>query len=209
MLPVGSGDRALIVGRDPHFAEDLRRDGVTVLCVDDWLSLPPDAPEQPGFGHVFVPELTGEHRAHDLADLGRVVRPGGGLFLGVPHRLRSRSPGATTAARGGRALKRAGFTDIDVYGLRHGLAEPRELVPLGSPQVMAWYLASIYRPQPGGELRGAARSTRMLRTRILVVALGPNGIRSRALVDLLARSPLPQLLFSALGFVARRGGREC
>lgn len=180
MLPVGSGDRALIVGRNPRFADDLRRDGVTVVCVDRWPSLPPAELEHPGFDHVFVPKLSRDLRMLDLADLGRVVRPGGGLFLGVPNRLRSRSPVATTPARGRRAVELAGFTDVEVFGLRHGLDQPRQLVPLDAPQVMAWYLASVYRPQPGGELRRAALLTGLVRTRLPVLVLGSNGIRGRA-----------------------------
>lgn len=223
MLPATSGDRVLVVGQIPHFAADLRRDGVTVLralspadvraggfvgdvsfTIDGLLVHPSE-----DFDHVFVPALTRDHRRLPLAELGRVLRPGGGLFLGVPHRLRSRSPVATTAGRGRHALEHAGFTDIEVFGIRYDLDRPRQLVPLDSPALMTWYLASVYRPQPGGDLTGAALLARLVRTRLPVLALGPNGGRSRGLLVPLARSPLPRMIFRALGFVARRRDREC
>lgn len=223
MLPTSAGQRALVVGRVPQFAADLRRDGLTVLCALSPAELRPEGAVSDAtvslagrlplpseeFDHVFVPALTREYRRLELAELGRVLRPGGGLFLGVPHRLWSGSPVAMTASRGRRALERAGFSDIEVFGLRHGLEQPRQLVPLDSARVMAWYLSSVYRPQPGGDLTGPALFARLVRTRLPVLALGPHGGRSRGLLAPLARSPLPRVIFRALGFVARRRERAC
>lgn len=135
--------------------------------------------------HVLVPALTDHHTRLVPDELARVLRPGGGLFLGTAHRPRARGRPGHYSRRGRRMLERGGFTGVEVYGVLRSLETPRFLVPLDAPPVVTWFLDTAY----------LARSTKgALAARMLGAAAPPR---------------VSPLLFPDLGFVARRGPGPC
>ncbi|MQA80619.1 MAG: hypothetical protein GEV10_19435 [Streptosporangiales bacterium] len=194
MLPIKAGDRVLVLGVSHRLTKSLDAAGCSVLT-----AVAPHEHDQTGqvagevvvttgslpcgdarFDHVLVPLLQAEHVPLVPGELARVLRPDGGLFLGMSYRLRSRARPGTTIRRGRHLLEGNGFTRVSVYGVTRNLETPRYLVPLDSPALMTWFLSTTYLPQT---TKGAFAS------QILGAA---------------AHLRLPPLLFPDLGFVARR-----
>lgn len=194
MLPIEAGDRVLVLGVSPRLTRSLDGAGCSVLTSvspherDHAQRVTGDVVVTAGslpcgdarFDHVVVPILRTEHVPLVPGELARVLRPDGGLFLGMSYRLRSRARPGTTIRRGRRLLEDNGFGRVSVYGVRRSLESPRYLVPLDSPAVMTWFLSTTYLPQT---TRGA------LAAPVLGTA---------------AHLRMPPLLFPDLGFVARR-----
>ncbi len=195
LLPIGLGDRVLVVGAFPVLVRSLDLAGVrpcsaltkaearkhgdlegeTVILREGRLPLPDGA-----FDHVMVPSLRAPHLPLLDRELVRALRPGGGLFVGAPYRLRTRAATGIGVRQGRRLLARSGFTDIEVYGILSTLANPRHLVPLDAPEALRWFLRAAYLPT----------STKGVVVAPLFAAAAP--LR------------LPPVLFRALGFVATR-----
>ncbi|MGH3664702.1 MAG: hypothetical protein ACRDU8_01195 [Egibacteraceae bacterium] len=131
--------------------------------------------------HLIVPRLRPYLLPFVPQELARILRPGGGLFLGAPSRWRQpRRPEALSVGSGARMLQRAGFDDVHAFAIRHDLLQPRHLVSIAAPEALRWYVRSAYLP---------ASAPGALATRLLV-RLGPH------------QSLL--VLFPATGFAARR-----
>lgn len=177
MLPITPGDRVLVLGDSPRLAKSLAAAGCEVAVATGSL-----AGGAALFDHAIVPMLRPEHVPLVPGELARVLRPGGGLFLGMSYRLRSRARPGTTIRRGRRLLEANGFTGVSVYGVKRNLETPRYLVPLDSPDVLTWFLSTTYLPQ----------TTR--------------GALAAQMYGTAAHLRLPPLLFPDLGFVARREG---
>jgi SAM-dependent methyltransferase len=200
-LPVGPGDRVLILGAAPTVAQSVARRGADPISV-----VPPtehaDRPQlvgtmaasEPGedlplesesVDHAIVPSA-GAHGVPTvvLPDVARVLRPGGGLFFGVAHRWRSpTNTRAWTVARGRRVLRAAGFRDVEAYGVRYSVFSPRFLVPIEDSAAVNWFLTSMCMPLSAREAVALA-----------VLARAPS-----------RRAAFP--LFPDLGFLARRAGK--
>lgn len=198
LVPVRPREKVLVLGTSPPLAKALAVAGCSVLSAvtvaeREQAGGPPDAAVVTGalpYGdgevdHVLVPTLREHHAPLVPGDLARVLRPGGGLFLGMSHRLRSRSRPGSYVRRGRRMLERGGFAEVEVYGVLRSLESPRFLVPLDAPPVLAWFLTNAYLP----------RSTR--------------GALTAQMLGTAARVRAPSLLFPDLGFVARRGPGPC
>lgn len=200
MLPIRPDDRVLVLGASPALAASLDAQGVSVLSVTgtsgarEALQLRGDVAiagrdvlpcGDATVSHVLVPEVPQDQAGLLPTEIARVLRPGGGLFLGMPYRLRSRNTSATYIRAGRRRLEAGGFTDIEVYGVLYNLARPRHLVPLDSSAALRWYFDSAYLPlsRKGALAVHAARAA--------------------------ARFKAPPALFPALGFVARRRCEPC
>jgi SAM-dependent methyltransferase len=200
-VPLEAGHRVLVVGLWPSVSRSARLAGAEVLSADIRAAEPVDRdgeatavitggrlPVPDGaMDHVLLPQLTPPLLPLAAAELARVLRPGGWLFLGAPAVWRSGSRRGALSVRRGRALlERCGFVDVREYGIAPSLAVPRHLVPLASPVALRWYARSGFAPTS----RYAAA------VRWSLVRLGQR--------DLLL------LLFPALGWTARRppGGAD-
>jgi len=82
-------------------------------------------------------------------------------------------------------LFEAGLTDVEDYGIRDDLPHPRYIVPLTSPDVLAWYLDHAYFPRSAP---GALVSPWLART---------------------AHLGTGRWVFPAIGFTARAGDAPC
>ena len=92
------------------------------------------------------------------------------------------NPQAWTVAGGRRALREAGFRDVEAYGVRYGGFYPRFLVPLEDADAVRWFLTSMCLPV---------------------------SVREAVAIAALARTPSSRaalVLFPDLGFLARRTG---
>lgn len=199
MLPLRDGDRVLILAQEPTLARSVERRGARpvslvlsadardemvgeVVTTEHGAEIPL---ETMSVDHAIVPSVTPYGRpAPVLAELYRVLSPGGGLMLGVRHRRRHVTDrDAWTTSAGRRALALAGFEDVEAYGVRPDISDPRFLVPVEQSEPLRWFLDSMF-------LSTSPRSAHA--ARILSRAAVP---RSAAL-----------LLFPDLAFVARRAG---
>jgi SAM-dependent methyltransferase len=183
VLPLRPGAEVLILGEAPLLARSVARRGADPVSVassiDEVLPL-----EDESVGHAMVP-WAGTHGVPELvlAEVARVLRPGGGLYFGVSHRWRFvTNPQAWPVARGRRALREAGFHDVEAYGVRYGGFYPRFLVPLEDAGAVRWFLTSMCLPVS-------------LREAVAIAALARTPGSRAALV-----------LFPDLGFLARRAG---
>lgn len=200
ILPLRPGAKVLILGEAPLLARSLARRGaaaisgisstdraggsaavgrVTLAASGEVIPL-----EEESVDHAIV--LSADTHGVPtlvLAEVARVLRRGGGLYFGVPHRWRFvTNPRAWSVARGRRALHEAGFRDVEAYGVRHSVFNLRFLVPLEDSQAVRSFLTSMCVPLSAREA-------------IVVAAL----VRIPSSRTALA-------LFPDLGFVARRAG---
>lgn len=199
LLPIKEGERLAVVGGWPDIVRSAHKAGISTVWVRT--RPPPGEDERPPVevvrcdgsmvplpdgdcDHVIVPCLRASLAPLVPAELARIIRPGGSVLLGAPWRPRApRSPVALTVGAGRRLLRRAGFEDVRAYGVAPSLQQPRHIVPVDAHNALRWHAEAAYLP------RGA---------RGIVVA--------RAL----RRAPgrLPQLLFPAVVFVARRSASQ-
>lgn len=198
-LPLRPGSDVLVLGDAPPLARTVARAGANPVSVMSSLHRVSDLvgtarTAEPGEGlpledesvdDAIVPTVrTYGMPALVLAELARVLRPGGGLYFGVPHRWRFvTNSHAWSVAGGRRALHDAGFRDVEAYGVRYGGLYPRFLVPLEDAGAVRWFLTSVCLPLSAREAAAIA-----------VLARAPS---SRATLA----------LFPDLGFLARRAGR--
>lgn len=200
MLPIEPTDHVFVVGPSPTLTESLHAEGTSVVSVlrpsdghraqhlsgEVRIAHGDTFPCSGGAAsHVLAPEVGEDYARFVPGELARVLQPGGGLFLGTPHRLRSRTRPAVHVRSGRRRLEGRGFADVRVYGVLHNLARPRHLVPLDSAAALRWYFESAYLPL---SRRGA------LAVRLARMATVPGATAA---------------LFPALGFVARRRLEPC
>ena len=129
-----------------------------------------------------------------LAEIARVLKPGGWLFVSVwndyaidsisrrvsLHRHELQMPGDVTLRLCTRLLQQADFREIHLYGIHGDPAHPSHLVPLGHSGAMRYFFRRLFVPH--SKLASAIRQWSAL-----LIAVG-----------------LPTLLFSRIAVVARR-----
>lgn len=194
-LPLGRGDRLLVVGSSPEVVRSARALGVDtvslvtpkqnetgppggdVVIVDVGQAVPLD---DQWADHLIIPALRMSQRYLLAREAQRIVRPGGHLFLAARARWHSpRDKSALTLRHGRRLLSTAGFAVVEQYAIRPGLHNPRHLVPVTSNEALRWYVQRAFLPLTGsGVLR--AQVLRRVPSRTLALTLFPAlGLRAR------------------------------
>lgn len=198
LLDLRTGQTVLFLEHETSLVESVERRGARPLSVLDG---EPDHDEPPPPGWIHLDRSTSRLPLDDervdhvvapgdnadgwsprrLAELARVTAPGATVLFGASARLRFPLRRAAQTPRSGRSLlAAAGFTDIGVYGIRHGFHDPRFLVPMDHSGARSWFLAAAYPPQK------------------------PHHARLAALMALLSRTGLDRVYFPQLLFVAKR-----
>jgi len=161
-LPLGPGDRLLVVGSSPEVVRSARGLGVETMS----LITPAQSEASPLGGdvvivdsgqavpladewadHLIIPALRMSQRYLLAREMHRIVRPGGHLFLAARARWYApRDKAALTLRHGRRLLQAAGFAVVEQYAIRPGLHNPRHLVPATSNEALRWYVERAYLP---------------------------------------------------------------
>jgi len=176
-IPIERGDHVATYGAPPTLSRSLGHDGVRTTVVETW----PIATTMP-VDHAIALTSSTQEAANVAREMSEAVSAGGWLLLAAPHvrRVGSRLGTDPDTARITRALTECGFEDIEVFGMRHEMDNPKHLVPIDHAGAVSWFLKSACQP---GSLRGA------------VALLG---------MSLLSHGRAASLVFPSLAFVARR-----
>lgn len=201
LLNVTPGQTVLFIGGGKELMRVVKKRGATVLDVRIG---PPKNPDKIPKGRIHLDSATDPLPLDDasvhhvvaptvnarwwpgpqLAEVARVAAPGATLLFGASARARfPRRAEAQTPRGGRRRLDAAGFTETQVYGVRHGFHDPRFLVPLDHAGARRWFFASAFPP------------------------LKTHHARMVSLLARLPRTPIDQLFFPNLLFVSVRGER--
>lgn len=196
MLPIAAGDRVLVLGGGLPLAHSVRNIGGVPLWMVTGAQAVRLGTSAVGAHRVAVdaplplPDGSVDHVIADLrphafrsvvAELARVVAAGGNLFVAAPSRLRvPRGAAPVRVQPVVRSLRRAGFDEIQAFGIWPNLTGPRHVVPLDSAEALRWYVTSAYTP------------------------MGPWAARMVAVARRAGHRRLLRLFFPSLGFAARR-----
>jgi len=202
-LPLGRGDRLVVVGSFPEVVRSAGAMGVDTVSV--LTSRQREAARRGGevaivdagdavpladgwADHLIIPALRDWQRYLLARELARIVRPGGHLFLAAKAAWRpTRDRSALTLRHGRRLLRNGGFKVVEEYAMRPGLHNPHHLVPVASSEALRWYVECAYLPVTGGGLIHA-RVLRRVPSRLLALTLFPAlGVRARRTDDEVTR----------------------
>ncbi len=214
LLPLRAGQCAAIFGSAPYLASAVASEDVKTLQVIPVrnANVPPDEDDaiwyrdltadsrkclaSASLDHVFILEPGNTCPRALLAEVARLLKPGGWFFLGVQnterlHRFRmadsrrgrsiERDKRLSLSLRRCRSLlKQNNLVFVETYGIHADLDEPRYLVPLESAAVARHFFAQMFAP------------------------VTPSASLIWRFAPLLATIGLQRILFRDLGIIARR-----